>query len=136
MQAQTIKQLSFDEMQKELATINSKVVIVNFWASWCGPCNQEIPHLNELVKKYGPNGFVVLGLNTQKDLKKEETHAKKLHANFPILLDMGEIKAKYPHSNIPTNFFIDRKGIVRECLVGFEEKDLLEKVEKYMSEVK
>src|SRR5574341_1385040 len=64
-----------------------RVVMVNFWATWCGPCRQEMPHLNKLYDKYRASGFVVLGVNIDDDANKAAEVAGKLGVKFPVLLD-------------------------------------------------
>ena len=64
-----------------------RVVMVNFWATWCGPCRQEMPQLNRLYEKYKSSGFVLLGVNVDDDTAKAAEVAAKLGVTFPVLLD-------------------------------------------------
>ena len=102
------------------------VVMINFWATWCGPCRQEMPHLNKLHDKYSPAGFVLLGVNVDEDTRYAAEVAKKLGIRFPVLLDTDKaISRLYDLSTMPSTVLIDRDGKVRYVhrgyLAGYEE---------------
>jgi peroxiredoxin len=103
-----------------------RVVMVNFWATWCGPCRQEMPQLNRLYEKYKGSGFVLLGVNVDDDTSKAAEVASKLGVTFPVLLDTDKAVSKmYDLSTMPSTVIIDRDGKVRYVhrgyLAGYEE---------------
>ena len=103
-----------------------RVVMVNFWATWCGPCRQEMPHLNRLYEKYRGAGFVLLGVNVDEDVAKAADVAAKLGVTFPVLLDTEKAVSKlYDVSTMPSTMIIDRDGKVRYVhrgyLAGYED---------------
>jgi len=103
-----------------------RVVMVNFWATWCGPCRQEMPQLNRLYEKYKSSGFVLLGVNVDDDTAKAAEVAAKLGVTFPVLLDTEKTVSKlYDLSTMPSTVIIDREGKVRYVhrgyLAGYED---------------
>ncbi|HZV93701.1 MAG TPA: TlpA disulfide reductase family protein [Caldimonas sp.] len=103
-----------------------RVVMVNFWATWCGPCRQEMPQLNRLYEKYHAAGFVLLGVNVDDDTAKAAEVAAKLGVTFPVLLDTDKAVSKlYDLSTMPSTVLIDRDGKVRYVhrgyLTGYED---------------
>ena len=103
-----------------------RVVLVNFWATWCGPCRQEMPHMNRLYEKYKSSGFVILGVNVDEDQKNAAGLASKLGVKFPVLWDSEKSVSKlYELSTMPSTVLIDRDGKVRYIhrgyLNGYEE---------------
>ena len=99
-----------------------QVVLVNFWATWCGPCRQEMPHLNALYDKYRSSGFVLLGVNIDDDPKAAADLATKLGVRFPVLLDTDKRVSKvYDMSAMPATLLIDRDGRVRHIHRGYRE---------------
>ena len=103
-----------------------RVVMVNFWATWCGPCRQEMPQLNRLYEKYHAAGFVLLGVNVDDDQRKAAEVAGKLGVTFPVLLDTDKAVSKlYELSTMPSTVIIDRDGKVRYVhrgyLTGYED---------------
>ena len=103
-----------------------RVVMVNFWATWCGPCRQEMPQLNRLYEKYKSSGFVLLGVNVDDDASKAADVAAKLGVTFPVLLDTDKAVSKlYDLSTMPSTVIIDRDGKVRFVhrgyLAGYED---------------
>ena len=103
-----------------------RVVMVNFWATWCGPCRQEMPQLDRLYQKYKSSGFVLLGVNVDEDARKASDVAAKLGVTFPVLLDTDKAVSKlYDLSTMPSTVIIDRDGKVRYFhrgyLAGYED---------------
>ena len=99
-----------------------QVVLVNFWATWCGPCRQEIPHLNKLYDKYRASGFVLLGVNIDDDPKVAAELAAKLGVKFPVLLDTDKkVSRQYDISAMPATVVIDRDGKVRHIHRGYRD---------------
>ncbi|WP_280156118.1 TlpA disulfide reductase family protein [Piscinibacter sp. XHJ-5] len=99
-----------------------QVVLVNFWATWCGPCRQEMPHLNRLYDKYKSSGFVLLGINVDDDARKAADVASKLGVRFPVLLDTDKkVSRVYDMSAMPATVLIDRDGKVRHIHRGYRD---------------
>jgi thiol-disulfide isomerase/thioredoxin len=104
-----------------LSKLEGHPLLVNFWATWCGPCREEFPALMRAYKKYKDQGFIVIGVNYQDDNSDEGvlTFMRNSVADFPIVRDVGErVGRMYGVRGLPTSFFIDRKGIIRDIVVG------------------
>jgi peroxiredoxin len=103
-----------------LAEQRGQVVMVNFWATWCGPCRQEMPHLNRLYEKYRAAGFQLLGVNVDDDPAKAVELAGQLALKFPVLLDTDKrVTRSYDLSAMPATVLIDRDGRVRHLHRGY-----------------
>ena len=99
-----------------------RVVLVNFWATWCGPCRQEMPHLSRLYDKYRSSGFVLLGINIDDDARVAAELASKLKVTFPVLLDTDKkVSRVYDMSAMPATLLIDRDGRVRHIHRGYRD---------------
>ena len=103
-----------------------KVVMINFWATWCGPCRQEMPHLDRLYDKYKSSGFVLMGINVDDDTRNAVAVAAKLGVRFPVLLDTDkQVSRLYDLSTMPSTVIVDRDGKVRYVhrgyLTGYED---------------
>ena len=98
-----------------------RVVMVNFWATWCAPCRQEMPHLNRLYEKYRGAGFVLLGVNVDDDAAQAAGVASKLGVKFPVLPDSDKrVSRQYDLSAMPSTVLIDRDGRVRYLHRGYQ----------------
>jgi len=102
----------------KLSDLRGKAVLLNFWATYCGPCKVEMPWFVELQKEYGPQGFQIVGV-AMDDASKEDVakFAKEMGVNYPILLGKDSVADSYGGVNVlPTTFFVDRNGklIARE----------------------
>jgi len=105
-----------------LAELRGQVVLVNFWATWCGPCRQEMPHLNRLYDRYRSTGFVLLGVNIDDDPRAAADLAAKLGVHFPVLLDTDKkVSRAYDMSAMPATLLIDRDGRVRHIHRGYRD---------------
>jgi peroxiredoxin len=105
-----------------LAEQRGQVVLVNFWATWCGPCRQEMPHLNRLYDRYRSAGFVLLGVNVDDDPRAAADLAAKLGVQFPVLLDTDKrVSRAYDMSAMPATLLIDRDGRVRHIHRGYRD---------------
>ncbi len=99
-----------------------QVVLVNFWATWCGPCRQEMPHLNRLYDKYRASGFTLLAVNIDDDPRTATATAAKLGLRFPVLLDTDKaVSKRYDLGSMPATVLIDRDGKVRFLHRGYRE---------------
>ena len=120
----------FNGNQVSLSDFKGKVVVLNFWATWCGPCREEIPHMDALYKQYKEQGLVVIGINAEANHKNVEKFAEA-KMSYTVLLD-GEAQGReYGVTGIPCTFYVDRKGIVRHRDVGFgpgKEKEIQQKI--------
>lgn len=107
-----------------------KVVLVNFWATWCGPCRKEMPHLNRIADKYRSSGLVLLGINVDDDARNAADLAAKLGVKFPVLFDTDKKVSKlYDLNSMPSTLVIDRNGRVRYLHRGYQDgyEDLYDK---------
>jgi peroxiredoxin len=103
-----------------LAEQRGSVVLVNFWATWCGPCREEMPHLNRLYDKYRGSGLQLLGVNVDDDSRNAIGMAHKMGVRFPVLLDSEKTVSKsYEVSAMPSTVLIDRDGRVRHVHRGY-----------------
>jgi len=104
-----------------LSELKGRVVMLNFWATWCGPCAEEIPHLNELHESLDPYDFELLGINLDEDQSKAVHLANKLDVNFPVLFDEDKSVSKsFDIKAMPTTIIIDRAGKIRHVNLGFK----------------
>ncbi len=102
-----------------LSDYRGKVVIVNLWATWCGPCRMEVPELVAAYERYQERGFTVLAINQGEPLDLVAAFAGEFGMRFPVLLDeQARMRASYPYRGIPTSFIVDREGVVRKIWVG------------------
>jgi thiol-disulfide isomerase/thioredoxin len=110
--------------------IKGKPAIVEFWATWCGPCKTTIPHLNQLQKKFGPDGLVVIGI-TAEDENTVKDFRKKLPMEYSVALDKKELGQKLGIQTIPHAFLVGKDGKVvwEGNPVGLKEADV-EKIVK------
>ena len=107
-----------------LAQLKGKVVMLNFWASWCGPCRQEMPLLDQMHKRYSALGFTLVGVNVDANSKDAEEWLSKTPVSFPVLFDReSKVSAMYEVSAMPSTVFIDRKGNVRYLHRGYKAGD-------------
>jgi peroxiredoxin len=99
-----------------------RVVMLNFWATWCGPCRLEMPHLNKLYEKYRAAGFTLLGVNIDEDAGNAAGLSSKLGLRFPVLLDSDKkVSRLYDLGTMPSSVLIDRDGRVRFIHLGYKD---------------
>ncbi|MGI9303102.1 MAG: TlpA family protein disulfide reductase [Gammaproteobacteria bacterium] len=104
-----------------LSEYRGQVVMINFWATWCGPCRQEIPVLNELHFNYKPLGFVMLGVNLDEKPGKALHMAQEMGMAYPVLFDQQkDVSRLYEIDAMPTTVLIDRDGTVRHVHRGYK----------------
>jgi thiol-disulfide isomerase/thioredoxin len=100
--------------QVSLADLKGQVVMINFWASWCGPCRQEFPALDQIYGKYKPMGFTLVAINVESEKADAEKFLGATPVSFPILFDPDNtVSGKYGVSAMPTTVLVDRQGRVR-----------------------
>ena len=108
----------------KLSELRGQVVLLNFWASWCGPCRQEMPLLEKLQQRYSALGFTVLGVNVEEDSSKAKTLLKDIPVSFPILFDtQNTVSEQYKVSAMPSTVMIDRNGNMRYLHKGYKPGD-------------
>jgi thiol-disulfide isomerase/thioredoxin len=115
---------TLDGQPRRLADYTGKVIVVNVWATWCGPCRVEIPHLVELAKEFKGRGVEVIGLTTEdpaKDTDKVRDFVKEFKINYPVGFANGEFALHLMQGRdvIPQAYVIGRGGRVHKHFVGF-----------------
>jgi thiol-disulfide isomerase/thioredoxin len=116
-----------------LADYKGRPVVVNFWATWCGPCKVEMPWFEEFHKKYAADGFEVIGLTDDADVGKEKIvkETTKLGVTYPILLGDSKVDKLYGDPDVlPMSFYVNKAGSVVEVTAGLGSKDQLEAMVK------
>lgn len=121
-----------------LDSLKGKVVFLDFWASWCGPCKEELPELEALYKKYSKEGFEVVGVSVDKSESKVVEFLEKRPVSFTILTDTkGQVAESFGLPGMPTGYFIGRDGVIQYKHVGFSkaflpayEKEIIELLKK------
>jgi thiol-disulfide isomerase/thioredoxin len=108
----------------KLSQLKGKVVLVDFWASWCGPCRESLPFLDKLSKSYREQGLVVLGVNIDNDAAAARKFLKDLPVSFAVVNDAEKQVAKaYAPPTMPSSYLIDRQGKVHVVHAGFRRSD-------------
>ena len=132
---------SLDGNKVTLSELRGKVIVVNFWATWCLPCREETPALEKSYEQYKASGVVILGVNmTNQDVVSEvESFVQEFRLTYPILLDRdGSVSnTLYQVRGLPTTFFVNREGVIRTVLVGgpMSETFIRSKIEALLQEV-
>ena len=104
-----------------LSEYRGDVVMINFWATWCGPCRQEMPLLDELYTRYQRVGFNLLGVNIDDDSRRAMQMIEELGVNFPVLFDAKkEVSKLYEVDAMPVTVLVDREGNVRYVHHGYK----------------
>jgi peroxiredoxin len=115
---------TMDDSELRLSDLRGQPVIINFWATWCKPCRQEMPRFVEAYDEHAAEGLVVVAVNLQEGKSIVRPFAEDFGMDFPIVVDRdGEVGDRYRLLGLPTTFFIDREGVIRSIYTGpFEEK--------------
>ena len=109
--------------------LRGKVVLIDFWATWCQPCKKEMPGYQKLADRYGQSGFVVIGfkLDTMADVEAPLAFARRLGIRYPLAVAKEDLKEKFGGiEGLPTTLLYDRQGILRQKVIGFEYTDVFE----------
>lgn len=107
-----------------IAGLKGKVVLVDFWASWCAPCREELPVLEALYRKYHAQGFEVVAVNQDQSPDKARGFLSGSPVSFRVVHDGGKaVAGRYAPAKMPSSFLVDRKGIVRHVHAGFRASD-------------
>lgn len=111
--------------QLNLEQYQGKVVYVDFWASWCGPCRQSFPVMNQLQKTYGEDNFVIVAINEDSEPGAAEQFLDQYPANFTIFYDQnGELAKYFKVDAMPTSYLLDQVGTAKYRHRGFRQKDV------------
>ena len=122
-----------------LTDYKGKVIILDFWATWCPPCIKEIPDFIELYEQYKDKGFVMIGISLyQAGIEVVKEFAQSYKINYPIAMDDGQVNKAYGGiTSIPTTFVIDSKGNIRKKYVGYIKKSVFESdIKTLLQEIK
>ena len=129
----SLKTLTGEEFS--LAKNKGKTLLIDFWATWCAPCRESIPHLVHLHKTYRGQGFEVVGLSMDKgDPKTVEQFVRSLDIPYPIAIAPDDIARAYGVNGLPTTILIDKEGKIREKIVGFN-TTIAKKIEARVAEL-
>lgn len=103
--------------------LGGKIVLIDFWATWCEPCKKEMPGYQQLLDRYGPRGLAVVGFKFDTMMDKEDpvVFAKRIRVHYPLAVASDELKQKFGGiEGLPTTLLYDRNGILRKKVIGFE----------------
>lgn len=111
-----------------LSRLEGSPVLLNFWATWCGPCRSEMPHLDEVYAEWKDKGLVMLAVNVGESESKVSEYIEKYGYGFPVVLDpTNDGASKYRIAAIPTTYFIDENGIIQDKVTGaFPNREIIE----------
>ena len=124
----TLKSLNGGNLRLE--EYRGQVVLINFWASWCGPCRQEMPVLDRLHQRYEDTGFAVLGVNVEGEERPARELVEKTNVTFPVVIDDGQkVSELYDLKAMPSTVVVDRDGVVRYVHRGYKPGDEAKYVE-------
>ncbi|MCP9449865.1 MAG: TlpA family protein disulfide reductase [Nitrospira sp.] len=117
--AEDFRLIDLEGKQQSLSQYRGKVVLVNFWATWCKPCTTEMPAMQTAYDKLKAQGFVVLAVNELEDEAKVREHIKQYGHTFPVLMDRdNKVANQFGVFGLPVSVFIDEKGVVQEYIKG------------------
>ncbi len=101
-----------------LAALHGKAIYLNFFASWCPPCNAEAPAIDAISRDYAARGLQVVGVDVLENARKAAGFRQQHHLTYPVVVDGGTLRDQYAVNGLPVHVFIDRLGIVRRIVVG------------------
>jgi thiol-disulfide isomerase/thioredoxin len=109
--------------------LRGKVVLIDFWATWCQPCKKEMPGYQKLLDRYGRRGFAVIGFkfDTMADTEDPRAFARRIGVRYPLAVATNNLKRRFGGiEGLPTTMLYDRQGILRQKIIGFEYTDVIE----------
>jgi cytochrome c biogenesis protein CcmG, thiol:disulfide interchange protein DsbE len=101
-----------------LESLRGKAIYLNFFATWCPPCNEEAPAINALQRQYAASGLQVVGVDVLESARKAALFRQEHHLLYPAVVDQGTLRDAYRVNGLPVHVFIDRQGIVRNIVIG------------------
>jgi thiol-disulfide isomerase/thioredoxin len=132
----TLKTL--DGQEVTLFKLKGQVILLDFWATWCGPCRESIPHLIQLYNTYQKDGLAVIGMNVDRgDMDTVRHFVKSMDIPYPIAITSQEVERGYGATGLPTTILIDKEGRIREKIAGYTSaiaKQMTAKVVDLLSE--
>src|SRR5579859_2715858 len=123
----SVKDLQGHEISS--ADLRGKVVLIDFWATWCQPCKKEMPGYQKLLDRYSSLGMAVVGFkfDTMRDMEDPVQFAKTIGVGYPLTVATDDLKQKFGGiEGLPTTLLYDRDGILRNKVIGFEYTDIIE----------
>ncbi len=119
---------SLDGKAVSLGSLRGKPVLINFWATWCGPCRGEMPYLQQIYRDWSGRGLEMLAIDVGENASTVQDYLRTNNLSLPVLLDINEtVLNRYHIVGIPTTFFVDKDGIIQEKVVGaFPNKESIE----------
>jgi len=117
-----------DGKKLALSDYKGKVVLLDFWATWCTPCRAEIPHFVEMQQKYGPQGFQVVGISMDDDAKPVKEFYRQFNMNYPVAVGDDKLAQSFGGVlGLPVNFIIDREGRIHAKYLGATDVSVIDK---------
>jgi len=118
--APDFKLKTLDGQEVTLFKLKGKVILLDFWATWCGPCRESIPHLIQLYKTYHKDGLEVIGMNLDRgDMDTVRHFVKSMDVTYPVAVTSQEVERGYGVTGLPTTILIDKEGRIREKIAGY-----------------
>ena len=118
--APDFKLKTLDGQEVTIFKLKGKVILLDFWATWCGPCRESIPHLIQLYKTYHKDGLEVIGMNLDRgDMDTVRHFVKSMDVPYPITVTSQEVERGYGVTGLPTTILIDKEGRIREKIAGY-----------------
>ena len=118
---------SLEGQRLKLSDFHGRVVLLNFWATWCGPCRAEIPELNKLQRDFEESGLAVVGVSWDDSAAGVREFQKEIRQDYTVLLGGEDVQAKFEAiRSLPTTYVIDREGRIRQRIIGARDRTQFE----------